>query len=78
MRAVAAWTQLFGIISFELFGQFHQVIDDVFPVFERVLLEMGRLVGLPPPWSDTHGTAVPSGGSDGRRADDGDEDWYLV
>ncbi len=66
VRAVAAWTQLFGIISFELFGQFHQVIDDVTPVFERALLEMGRMVGLPPPWSDTHGVAAPSGGSEGR------------
>jgi len=78
VRAVAAWTQLFGIISFELFGQFHQVLDDVFPVFERVLLEMGRLVGLPPPWSGTRGTAAPSDASDGPRDDDGDEEWYLV
>ena len=78
VRAVAAWTQVFGIISFELFGQFHRVIDDVSPVFERALLEMGRLVGLPAPWSDTRGVAAPSGGT-GRRPPDGeDEDWYLV
>ena len=78
VRAVAAWTQVFGIISFELFGQFHRVIDDVAPVFERALLEMGRLVGLPAPWSDTHGVVVPSG-APGRRPPDGeDEDWYLV
>ena len=49
VRAVAAWTQLFGMISFELFGHFHNVIDDVDPVFDRTLLEMGRLVGFPPP-----------------------------
>ena len=78
VRAVAAWTQVFGIISFELFGQFHRVIDDVSPVFERALLEMGRMVGLPAPWSDTDGTAVPSGGSGGRPPDGEDEDWYLV
>jgi AcrR family transcriptional regulator len=78
VRAVAAWTQVFGIISFELFGQFHRVIDDVTPVFERALLEMGRMVGLPAPWSDTHGAAVSSGESDGRPADGEDEDWYLV
>ncbi len=51
VRAVAAWTQLFGAISFELFGHFHQLIDEVPPVFERTLLQMGRLVGLPPPRS---------------------------
>ena len=49
VRAVAAWTQLFGIISFEIFGHFHRVIDEVSPVFDRVLLEMGRHVGLPAP-----------------------------
>ena len=52
VRAVTAWTQLFGIISFELFGHFHRVIDESTPVFERALLEMGRVVGLPPPWSE--------------------------
>lgn len=78
VRAVAALTQVFGIISFELFGQFHRVIDDVTPVFERALLEMGRMVGLPAPWSDTHGVAAPSGGSEGDPSDGGDEEWYLV
>ena len=78
VRAVAAWTQVFGIISFELFGQFHRVIDDVSPVFERALLEMGRLVGLPAPWSHTHGPAAPADGSGPRAPDGEDEDWYLV
>ena len=49
VRAVAAWTQLFGMISFELFGHFHNVIDDVDAVFERTLLEMGHLIGFGPP-----------------------------
>ena len=49
VRAVIAWTQLFGMISFELFGHFHSVIDNVEPVFERALLETGRLVGFPAP-----------------------------
>ena len=75
VRAVAAWTQLFGIISFELFGHFHRVIDQASPVFERALLEMGRVVGLPAPWSGTgrigrEGTAEPDAGTD--------EAWYLV
>ena len=90
VRAVAAWTQLFGMISFELFGHFHNVIDDVDPVFDRTLLEMGRLVGFPPPWSgarpgppDTPGVPASAGGggADGRHGvppDGEDEIWFLV
>jgi AcrR family transcriptional regulator len=51
VRAVLAWTQLFGMLSFELFGHFHRVLEDVGPVFERSLLETGRLVGFPDPGS---------------------------
>ena len=71
--AVAAWTQLFGIISFELFGHFHRVIDQIDPVFDRALLEMGRLVGLPAPWSDAGGT-VGMSTMEPHRADGGDPD----
>ena len=49
VRAVIAWTQVFGMISFELFGHFHSVIESVEPVFVRALRETGRLVGFPPP-----------------------------
>jgi len=49
VRAVAAWTQLFGLISFELFGHLHGVVERVQPLFERVVLEMGAFMGLPPP-----------------------------
>lgn len=71
IRATAAWTHLFGMISFELFGHFHNVVDEVSPVFERSLLEMGCLVGLPAPW--------PVGGAVDASAPDGeDEVWYLV
>ena len=49
VRSLVAWTQLFGMISFELFGHFHTVIDRVEPVFERTLLETGRLVGFAAP-----------------------------
>ena len=68
VRAVAAWTQLFGIISFELFGHFHRVIDEVSPVFERALLEMGGLVGLPPPGPVGRAWATHPGVGRGRRA----------
>ena len=89
VRAVATWTQLFGMISFELFGHFHKVIDDVDVVFDRTLLEMGRLVGFPPPHSasrpdHTVGTGVPDHASgatgDGRGGppDGEDEVWFLV
>ena len=82
VRAVAAWTQLFGIISFELFGHFHRVIDRANPVFDRALLEMGRLVGLPAPRSDA-GTTVEVSDMEPHRTDGGDPDgdddvFYLV
>jgi AcrR family transcriptional regulator len=76
VRALAAWTQLFGMISFELFGHFHNVIDDVDPVFDRALLETGRLVGFPPP----RAAASPDRDelAHGAAPDGEDEIWYLV
>jgi AcrR family transcriptional regulator len=74
VRALAAWTQLFGIISFELFGHFHRVVDEVSPVFDRALLEMGRHVGLPAP-----GTAGRTASdADGSAPDADDEAFYLI
>ena len=71
------------MISFELFGHFHSVIDLVEPVFERALLETGRLVGFPAPRPRTSGAAAgrdvrtaADGRRPGRRADD--EDFYLI
>ena len=80
VRAVAAWTQLFGIISFELFGHFHQVINRTNPVFDRALLEMGRVVGLPAPWSDARGRADSSAMEADWTAVEvrGDDVWPLV
>jgi AcrR family transcriptional regulator len=79
VRAVAAWTQLFGIISFELFGHFHRVIVQSSPVFERALLEMGRVVGLPAPWSGVSGredvAAMEADRTAGEAPDSGDEVW---
>ncbi len=87
IRSLVAWTQVFGMISFELFGHFHSVVDDVGPVFERALLEMGRMVGLPPPRRGARrhtgtvvpgigpatGAGTPAGGSD-IRSDNGSAD----
>ena len=77
---MAAWTQLFGMISFELFGHFHNVVDDVDPVFERTVLEMGRLIGFDPPAATSDGTVPPAadGGVDGGARDDEGQEFYLV
>ncbi|MEU7016219.1 TetR/AcrR family transcriptional regulator [Streptomyces sp. 2RAF24] len=45
---VAAWAQLFGLISFELFGQFHRVVEDRDTFFAAAAERLGREVGLLP------------------------------
>ena len=78
VRAVIAWTQLFGMISFELFGHFHRVIDVVEPVLERALLETGMLVGLPPP-APVGQAGGPAGIAVQAPADGtSEEDFYLI
>ena len=78
VRAVAAWTQLFGMISFELFGHFHGVVDDMHPLFEQALLDMGGLVGLPPPRPGGGQTVATSASTANEVPDGEDEVWYLV
>jgi AcrR family transcriptional regulator len=46
-RAVTAWTGLFGIVNFELFGQFNNTIDDRAALFDHNMTVLGRLIGLP-------------------------------
>jgi AcrR family transcriptional regulator len=46
-RAVAGWPALFGMVSFELFGQFENVITDRDAFFEHTMRCQGRLTGLP-------------------------------
>ena len=76
---MVAWTQLFGIISFELFGHFHKVIDEVSPVFDRALLEMGRLVGFPPPLGPAGRITDVAPGASSDVVPDGEDDvWFLV
>ncbi|MFB8116784.1 MULTISPECIES: TetR/AcrR family transcriptional regulator [unclassified Streptomyces] len=43
---VAAWAQLFGLISFELFGQFNRVVEAREQLFRHAARELGRSVGL--------------------------------
>ncbi|WP_435597878.1 TetR/AcrR family transcriptional regulator [Streptomyces anulatus] len=43
---VAAWAQLFGLISFELFGQFNRVVEAREPLFRQAAGDLARSVGL--------------------------------
>ncbi|GAA0401143.1 TetR family transcriptional regulator [Acrocarpospora corrugata] len=46
-RAITAWTGLYGMINFELFGQFHNVINHRAEFFDHNSRILGRLLGLP-------------------------------
>jgi AcrR family transcriptional regulator len=46
-RLVQAWTTLFGLISFELFGHTHNVVADQQRYFEGAVERLASLVGLP-------------------------------
>ncbi len=45
--ALASWSALFGMLSFELFGQFENVITDRDAFFAHAMTCQGKLVGLP-------------------------------
>ncbi|MER8232523.1 TetR/AcrR family transcriptional regulator [Streptomyces sp. NPDC094049] len=45
---VAAWSQLFGLISFEVFGQFHRIVEDLDTFFATAARRLGQDVGLLP------------------------------
>jgi AcrR family transcriptional regulator len=47
VRAVIAWTQLFGMISFELFGQFVGSFDPPDALFSHAVAQLAAFVGLP-------------------------------
>ncbi|MEV1200723.1 TetR/AcrR family transcriptional regulator [Microbispora rosea] len=46
-RAIVAWTGLFGMVSFELFGQFNNTITHRAELFEHNMACLARLLGLP-------------------------------
>jgi AcrR family transcriptional regulator len=46
-RTLASWAALFGLVSFELFGQFENVVTDREAFFSYASSCLGRLVGLP-------------------------------
>jgi AcrR family transcriptional regulator len=47
VRAVIAWTQLFGMISFELFGQFVGSFEPADALFAYAVAQLASFVGLP-------------------------------
>jgi AcrR family transcriptional regulator len=47
LRAIFAWTHLYGTLSFELFGHYHNVIDARDAAFDHTMLTLAALVGLP-------------------------------
>ena len=46
-RALAAWASLFGLVSFELFGQFENVVSDRSGYFDHAVGRLGRVIGIP-------------------------------
>ena len=44
--ALATWAGVFGVISFELFGQFNNVVTDLPAYFDYAVTNLGHLVGL--------------------------------
>lgn len=43
---VAAWAQLYGLVGFELFGQFHRVVEDRDAFFRYAAVRLAEGVGL--------------------------------
>ncbi|MFF0744703.1 TetR/AcrR family transcriptional regulator [Streptomyces sp. NPDC004111] len=48
MAFVAVWAQLFGLISFEVFGHFHRVVEERDAFFAHAAGELARTVGVLP------------------------------
>lgn len=47
VRALTVWTGLFGWVSFEVFGQFNNVITDRSAMFEHAMRSLAGYLGLP-------------------------------
>jgi len=43
---IAAWAQLYGLVCFEVFGQFHRVVEDRDPFFREAATRLARGIGL--------------------------------
>ncbi|GAA4609267.1 TetR/AcrR family transcriptional regulator [Actinoallomurus liliacearum] len=47
IRSATAWTQLFGMITFELFGQYANSLDPADAFFDYSVARLADLIGLP-------------------------------
>lgn len=43
---VAAWAQLYGLVGFEVFGQFTRIVEDREPFFRQAVGQLAHAVGL--------------------------------
>jgi AcrR family transcriptional regulator len=48
-RALGSWVQLFGFVSFELFGQLNNAVNVPGPVFDHQMRAQAAYIGLPTP-----------------------------
>jgi hypothetical protein len=46
LAGLSGWIQMFGVVSFELFGQFNNVIDARAEFFDQQMELMADLMGL--------------------------------
>ena len=47
VRALTSWTQLFGYLSFDLFGHLEGVIEDRDALFDQNVTDMAAYIGIP-------------------------------
>lgn len=52
VRTLTAWTQLFGFVSFEVFGRFVGVVEDCDALFEQAVTDVGAFIGFTSPAPD--------------------------
>jgi len=45
-RSLAVWASVFGLVSFELFGQFENVVTDRDGYYDYAVTSLGQLIGL--------------------------------
>ncbi|MGW0826823.1 TetR/AcrR family transcriptional regulator [Streptomyces sp. NPDC002845] len=58
---VQAWAQLYGLVNFELFGQFHRVVEDRETFFRHAADQLAHHVGLVFPQPTGTGTVGKAG-----------------
>jgi AcrR family transcriptional regulator len=46
IRSLTAWTQLYGAVSFEVFGRLADIVEDAAAVFDQSVTDMSAFVGI--------------------------------